>query len=430
MGMDLVAVYQNSDSADDFGPGAVRIAPHVINNLGVRTARVQRRTLQSRISTVGYIQYDEDKLVHIHPRVDGWVEQLFVKAVGDPVAKGQALYTLYSPQLVNAQKELLIALNRSNSALIIAAKERLRALQLSEQFIQQLEATKNVMQTVTFNAPQSGVVDELNIRAGFFVKPGTTLMSIAQLSQVWAEAQVFESDAMLVKSGLPVSMTLDYLPGRKWQGKVDYVYPSLSKKTRTLRIRLKFDNPDGYLKPNMFAQVIIFSDKTEGTLSIPKEALIRTGRQNRVVVALGEGHFKSVEVDVGRIEDDYVEIVSGLTEGDMIVTSAQFLIDSESSKQSDFKRMGADTADEIESDSAIWSATVTGIINQINIDSRVLNISRDAIEKWSRPAAIIDFIASKEIDLSLLSQGAVVTFTFEVRDDLVITKIVQKSEQK
>lgn len=425
MGMDLIAVYENNDSADDYGRGTVKIAPHVINNLGVRTGQVKRRVLETRISTVGYIKYDEDKMVHIHPRVDGWIEQLFVKAVGDPVSKGQALYTLYSPQLVNAQKELLIALNRGNTALIVAAKERLQALQLSEQFIQQLQTTKIVQQTVTFNAPQSGVVDALNIREGYFVKPGKTLMSIAQLSQVWVEAEVFERDSALIKSGLPVSMTLEYLPGQLWKGKVDYVYPSLNSKTRTLRVRLKFDNPDSLLKPNMFAQVVIFADKSEDALSIPKQALIRTGQQNRVVLAYGEGHFKSVEVNIGRIENDYIEILSGLNEGDLIVISAQFLIDSESSKQSDFQRMNSN----LQPESIVWSATVNGIVNQLDINNRVLNISRDPIEKWGRPAATMDFIATSDIDLTLLRQGSAVRFTFEVRDDLLITKLSSQHEQ-
>lgn len=423
MGMDLVAVYGQDSSAGNSDQSAVTISPHVINNLGVRTAPVERRALHSQISTVAYIQYDEDKLVHIHPRVDGWVEQLFVKATGDPVNKGQALYTLYSPQLVNAQKEFVIALNRNNTALIDAAKERLQALQLSEQFIQQLQTTRKIKQTVTFDAPQSGVIDGLEIRQGFYVKPGTTLMSIAQLSQVWAEAEVFERDATRVKSGLQVTMTLDYLPGKIWHGTVDYVYPTLNSKTRTLRARLRFDNPNGELKPNMFARVVIHAEEQGNTLLVPKPAVIRTGLQNRVVLALGEGQFKSVEVKIGRVEDNYIEILEGLFEDDLVVISAQFLIDSESSKNSDFRRMSPNTEIQSNSQSEIWSAKVNGVINRINAQNRVLNISRDAIEKWNRPAETLDFLVADTIDLSLLRQDQAVTFTFEVRDDLLITAL-------
>ena len=173
---------------------------------------------------MGYVQYDEDKLIHIHPRVDGWIEKLYVKAEGDPVEKGQPLYSLYSPQLVNAQEELLIALKRNNGSLVTAAKDRLKALQLSAGLIKELEQTKKVQQTITFYSPQAGVVDGLKIREGFYVKPGDTLLSIGKLDQVWVEAEVFERDAALIKEGLPVSMTLDYLPGEDWTGVVDYVY--------------------------------------------------------------------------------------------------------------------------------------------------------------------------------------------------------------
>ncbi|MCF2921040.1 efflux RND transporter periplasmic adaptor subunit [Pseudoalteromonas sp. MEBiC 03607] len=507
MGMDLIPVYEEESSGDDFGPGAVKIAPHVVNNLGVRTAPVELKNMHTEISTVGYVQYDEDKLIHIHPRVDGWIEKLYVKAAGNPVEKGQPLYTLYSPQLVNAQEELLIALKRDNSSLISAAKDRLKALQLSADFIQKLEKTRKVQQTITFYSPQAGVVDGLKIREGFYVKPGNTLLSIGQLEQVWVEAEVFERDAALIKEGLPVSITLDYLPGEDWAGVVDYVYPTLNSKTRTLRVRLKFDNPDYQLKPNMFAQVSIHANQADSTILVPKEAVIRTGKQDRVVLALGDGQFKSIEVTIGRVDIDSIEILEGLNEDDVVVTSAQFLIDSESSKNSDFKRM---THDEVPS--SVWmegeinsvmaghrmvnithgpaeawdwpemtmdfdvgakvdidslksgqslhfevsktedggyevtgihimsepadmseevsSATVSGLINAIDIDTRILNISRGPIDKWDRPAATMDFIVADNIEMVDFNVGDNLTFTFEVRDDLVITEISLESDDQ
>ncbi|MCU7555580.1 efflux RND transporter periplasmic adaptor subunit [Alteromonas sp. ASW11-19] len=495
MGMDLVPVYEESSSKDEVGPGAVEIAPHVVNNLGVRTSPVELKKMDSEITTVGYVQYDEDELIHIHPRVEGWIEKLYIKAAGNPVQQGQPLYTLYSPQLVNAQEEFLIALNRNNNSLIEAAKDRLSALQLSADFIEQLESTRKVQQNVTFYSPQSGVVDGLKIREGFFVKPGTTLMSIGQLEEVWVEAEVFERDAALIKEGLPVSMTLDYLPGQKWQGVVDYVYPTLNDKTRTLRVRLKFDNPDQQLKPNMFAQVSIHANTDQEVTVVPKEAVIRTGDQDRVVLALGEGRFKSVEVSIGRVSKDNIEILSGLDENDEVVTSAQFLIDSESSKSSDFKRMASNEVPEsvwmegeintvmaghrmvnithgpaeawdwpemtmdfdvsesvdidalkagqtlhfevtktqaggyevtgihIMSEPEFPSATVAGTINSIDVSTRILNISRGPIEKWNRPATTMDFMLTDAIDIAGLNTGDEVVFTFEIRDDFVITEI-------
>ncbi len=341
MGMDLIPVYADN-GLDPDDPGMIFISPDVVNNLGVRTAQVERRSMHTRITTVGYVQYDEDQLVHIHPRVEGWIEILYVQAAGDPVEAGEPLYSLYSPQLVNAQEELLLALNRDNERFVQAAEDQLRALQISDAEINDLRDTRQVKQTLTFYAPQSGVVDNLNIREGFFVGPGTTIMSIGSLNDVWVEAEVFERQAALVEAGLPVTMSLDYLPGRLWEGSVDYVYPTLNAQTRTARVRLRFENPDGLLKPNMFAQVTILADAADDVLVIPREAVIRTARQDRVVLAAGDGRFKSVAVSLGRLDDQYAEISHGVEEGERVVVSAQFLLDSESSQTSDFMRMNHD----------------------------------------------------------------------------------------
>lgn len=346
MGMDLVPVYAESGAVFGADTGTVRISPDVVNNLGVRTAIARRMELPLEIKTVGYVQYDEDLLVHIHPRVQGWIESLYVKASGDPVTRGQALYEIYSPELVNAQEELVLALGRSNKRLIQASEDRLRALQVPQQLVDQLKKSRKVQQTVTFFSPRSGVVDNLHVRQGFFVTPGQTMMSIGTLDHVWVEAEVFERQASEVELGFPVTMTLDFLPGKQWQGTVDYIYPTLDAQTRTLKIRLRFDNDNDELKPNMFAQIIIHRANTQEALLVPLEAVIRTGSNDRVVLALGEGKFKSVAVKLGRLNGNFAEILEGLDEGAAIVTSAQFLLDSESSKTSDFKRMNHDTLQE------------------------------------------------------------------------------------
>lgn len=338
MGMDLIPVYEEAAPQADGEPGSIRISPAVINNLGVRTAPVENKSMQISIKTVGYVQYDQDKILHVHPRVEGWIEKLYVKAVGDPVEKNQPLYELYAPQLVNAQEELLLALSRNNAKLIEGTIEKLRALQISDKFIEEFKRNRIVQQTVPFYAAQSGVLDNLNIREGYYVIPGTTMMSIGILDEVWVEAEVFERQSGMLKVDLPVSMTLDYFPGKEWRGKVDYVYPSVNPQTRTARLRLRFKNADRLLKPNMFAEIVIDTG-TFDALVVPQEALIRTGMQERVVLAMGEGRFKSVAVKVGRWFDEHVEILEGLKEGDTIVTSAQFLLDSESSIRSDFKRI-------------------------------------------------------------------------------------------
>lgn len=339
MGMDLIPVYREQQPLEDDDAGMVRISPEVVNNLGVRTAKVRYQSLPTAIKTVGYVQFDQDRLIHIHPRVAGWVETLHVKAAGASISPGQPLYTLYSPELVNAQEEFLLALNRNNTRLIKAAEQRLEALKLSREFIDTLKRRRQLQQTITFHASRAGVIDQLNIREGFYVQPGTTLMSIGSLEEVWVEAEVFERQAALVQVGQAVTMQLDYLPTANWQGRVDYVYPTLDATNRTARVRMRFDNTDGRLKPNMFTQVTIDAASDRESLLIPREALIRTGSQDRVVLAESAGHFRSVLVTVGRISPLYAEIVEGLSAGDSVVSSAQFLLDSESSKTADFNRM-------------------------------------------------------------------------------------------
>jgi Cu(I)/Ag(I) efflux system membrane fusion protein len=429
MGMDLVPVYDDGGKGPDEGPGTIRISPDVVNNLGVRTTIAKYKSLHFEINTVGYVAYNEDKLVHIHPRVQGWIEKLYVKAVGDPVKKNQPLYDIYSPELVNAQEELLLALDRKNKRLISAAENRLSALQLPKLAIEQLKKTKRVQQTITFYSPQNGVVENLKIREGFFVKPGTTLMSIADLSEVWVEAEVFERQASQVKTATPVTMTLDYLPGKTWKGQVDYIYPTLDAKTRTVKVRLRFNNEEGDFKPNMFAQIAINTTGDEQALLIPKEALIRTGNQDRVVLALGEGSFKSVEVTVGRYDSESVEILEGLSAGERVVRSAQFLLDSESSKSSDFKRMHyyPDQEDSAQNESTemdmsdnndrVSTATVNGTVVSAMVDHRMVTIDREAIEEWGREADRVDFIVESNVDMNLFSNNAYVMFTFEVRED-------------
>ncbi len=208
MGMDLVPVYAEEQGADT-QVGTVSINPSVVNTLGVRTAKAQVRPIVHQIQTVGYIEYNQDTMYHVHPRVSGWVDKLYVKSVGEAVKKGDALYQLYSPELVNAQEEYLIALERTNQSLVQATESRLRALLLSERVIEQLKRTRKVMQQVTFYAPQSGIVDNLGIREGFYVKPGNNLMSIAALDQIWVNVEVFAEQAKLIRPKMAVTMTLD-----------------------------------------------------------------------------------------------------------------------------------------------------------------------------------------------------------------------------
>ena len=335
MGMDLIPVYAGADEEGN----DVRISPAVVQNLGVRTAAAEQGTLSRLVDTVGYIDYDESKVSHLHMRVSGWIENLSVKSEGERVSKNQRLFNLYSPDLVNAQEEFLRALNSGNQGLIQASRERLNALGISRGDITRLEKRRKVRQTVAIYAPQDGVVSELPVREGMYVKPNMNVMTLADLSSVWLIAEIFERQANWVKTGDKAEVTLPFLPGKSWMGQVEYIYPSLDMKTRTLKARLRFDNPGESLKPNMYARILLHASPRENVISIPVEALIRSGGQDRVIVKVAEGRFAARVVVVGIESGERIEIMEGLAVGDQVVTSGQFLLDSEASLKASFSRM-------------------------------------------------------------------------------------------
>ena len=336
MGMDLVPVYANEGSAE---VGRVKINANVENNIGVRTEQVSFEPLKQQIDTVGYIGFDQSKIWHIYPRVEGWVEELLVSAQGDKVVKGAKLFTIYSPTLVNAQEEFLIALKRAKPKVIESSKNRLLSLGVSLAQIKEVEKQQEVAQKVAIYARSSGHITALNIRQGQYVRPEDKLLSLADISTVWVMTEVFERQAAWLKMGLAANMTTDYMPAREWQGRINHIHPFLNQKNRTMRVRLHVDNSDEVLKPNMFVKVSISSHSNEPVIVISSQALIRTGKQDRVVLSLGDGRYQSIAVLVGRQSGDRVEIVKGLKADDIVVTSAHFLLDSESSKTADFSRM-------------------------------------------------------------------------------------------
>lgn len=416
MGMDLVPVYAGGQGAAS-GAGVVSISPIVKNNLGVRTALVKVEPFRSTISTVGYVQFDEDRLVSMYPRVEGWIEELNAKDEGEFIDEGQPIYSMYSPTLVNAQEELLLAMGRDNQRFVLSAEERLLALQVPQSLIDEVKSTQRVSRNVTVYAPQSGLVANLNVREGQFVQPGNQIISIGVLDEVWVIAEVFERQASLVAVGDSVNMTLGYLPGKEWQGVVDFIYPTLDEQTRTVSVRLRFRNPGQELKPNMFAHVVIqHSDEGEQALMVPHAAVIRTGTQDRVVLAMGGGEFKSVEVSLGRLGDASVEILEGLEAGDRVVTSAHFLLDSESSITSDFLRMSseqemdndqvvtdsAEMQDMVESGEFVWSR---GVVEHVMIPEGMISITHEPVPEWEWPAMTMSFELDQNIDESVIEQG-------------------------
>ncbi|HNP64204.1 MAG TPA: efflux RND transporter periplasmic adaptor subunit [Woeseiaceae bacterium] len=414
MGMDLVPVYADEVAGDD--PSVVKISPTVVNNLGVRSAAVESGVLSRRIETVGYVGYDEDSLHQINTRVDGWIEKLSIKSTGDPVKRGQVLFELYSPTLVNAQEEYLAALKSSNTALHQASRERLAALGVTASEIRRLDKERTAKQRIRIYAQTDGVVAHLGVREGVYITPSTEVLSIANLDEVWVMAEVFERQSAWVRHGQRAEIELDYLPGQRWQGTVDYVYPELDQKTRTLKVRVRFDNEADVLRPNMFARVTIFGTETPAVVHIPKEALIPGGAVNRVVVALEEGKFRAQPVEIGIESGDRIEILSGLTAADRVVTSGQFLIDSESNIDTALARMDEGMADDTPM-IAMTSVMVAAVVTDIDTAAQKVTLQHEAIPEWEWPAMTMSFDVAKMDLFESIDAGQSVHATIEKHGD-------------
>lgn len=403
MGMDLIPVYADDLAGSDDKPGTIRIDASVENNLGVKTAQVSLEKLSPRIETVGYIAFDESRLWQTNVRVAGWVEKLYINAVGEKVKKDEVLFTLYSPELVKAQEELLNAYRTQRKGLINGATERLVTLGVDRAQIKQIVKRGKASQTIDIKAIDNGVIASLNIREGGYLSPSQAVISAGPLDEVWVDAEVFERQAHWIESGSSAAMTLDAVPGQTWQGEVDYVYPILDPKTRTIRMRLKFANPDGALKPNMFANIALQPVTDEFALTIPKSSVIRSGGMSRVVLAEGDGKYRSARIEIGREAANQVEVLQGLTEQDTVVTSAHFMLDSESSQSADLSRING-VKPETET---VWAqGQITGLMK----GHRMATINHKPVPEWDWPGMVMNFNFSEDVDLAELENGQVIDF--------------------
>lgn len=336
-GMDLVEKMIDPDQ----GKGSeVKVGAAIVQSMGVRTGYAKHETLWKYIRTIGRIEYDETRIEHVHPRAAGWMEKLALRAEGEPVKRGQLIGEFYSPDILNAQVDFLIALEQPGKKRYEKARNRLRLLGVTEGTISRIQKRRETQNRIPVYAPADGVVTKLMAREGMYVMPEMEMITTADLSKVWVMVDVFEHQIDWLREGLTAEIEVPAYPGRSWQGKVDYLYPELDPGSRTLKVRLVFDNPDGLLKANMFAEVVIYGGPKENALVIPTEALIITGERTSVVQALGEGRFQPLDVVTGMSRGGKTEILSGLKQGDEIVTSGQFLIDSEASLRASFSRMG------------------------------------------------------------------------------------------
>lgn len=355
MGMDLVPVYE-----EEMGSGGVQIDPVTTQNMGVRTETVSRQDLARTIRTVGLVAVDEPRQYSVNSKIDGWVERLFVNQEGQPVKKGQPLLELYSPELVAAQQEYLLAVQSSKTLaqssfpeiaessrrLLEASRTRLKYWDISGKQIDALEQSGQVRKTLTLYSPQGGVVTMKKVIEGMRVMAGEELLQISDLSRVWVNADIYEFELPWVRVGQVARVELPSAPDRVLEGKITFIYPYLQNETRTVKARIEFPNPGLELKPEMFANVLIDTAPVVDALAIPDHAVLRSGKGQTVFVALGEGKFEPRSVQTGVTNDEgLVQIVSGLKEGEQVVTSAQFMLDSESKLREAIQKMLAPPAE-------------------------------------------------------------------------------------
>lgn len=354
MGMDYVPVYAEGSSSQV--AGTVTIDPVVVQNIGVRSAIARSEAISRTVRALGRVEIDEERMARLHPKVQGWIEEMRVDTSGERVEEDDILLSIYSPQLVSTQQEYLLALKNLSALgespiveiregakeLVNSSRERLQFLDVPEHQIQELEESRQIRKKIHIHSPVNGTVLRIGVRQGQHVTPQTQLYMFADLAKVWVLADIYENEIPWVKEGDKVEMTLESVPGRTFLGEVAFIYPYSEAKTRTTKVRLVFDNPDLLLRPDMFAAVSILSDTRYNTVVVPSESVVRSGGKPQVFVVREPGKFEPRSVTLGVESDGRIEIIDGVSAGEEVVTSAQFLVDSESKlREATAKMMGS-----------------------------------------------------------------------------------------
>jgi multidrug efflux pump subunit AcrA (membrane-fusion protein) len=341
-GMDLVPKYAE-EQAVSMAPGSVMISADKQQLIGVRTAEVKRETLARDVRTTGQVTADETKIAHVHVKINGFIEKVFVDYIGQLVKKGQPLFTLYSPDLVSTQEEYLIAkrgekalgsspfteVAQGSQSLLRSTRERLKLWDISDEQIKKLDESGEVSRTLTFYSPVTGFVTDRKAFPQTSVTPDTELYTVSDYSTVWVNADIFEYEVPFVKVGQDSAMQLSYYPGKTWKGHVSFIYPTVDPTTRTVKVRMEFPNPAFQLKPQMFAEVKL-KINYGNQIVVPQEAVLDSGKEQTVFVAHEGGYFEPRKITMGAQVDGKVAVLSGLKAGEIVVTSGNFLVDSES----------------------------------------------------------------------------------------------------
>lgn len=386
MGMDYIPVY--ADDKDGTEPaGTVTIDPVTVQNIGVRVAQAKMRELSREVRAVGRVDFDEEHLSRLHPKIEGWIEELRIDKTGEAVRKNSILLSIYSPQLVSSQEEYLLALKNKRTLadspfeeirqganeLVSSARERLVLLDVPEHQIHELEHSSKIKKTLHIHSPFDGVVLNIGAREGQFVTPKTELFRIADLSKVWVYVNIFEDDLPWIQEGDEAEMRVTGVPGRVFRGKISYIYPYLESKTRTVKVRMEFDNRNGLLKPEMFADVTVLANPQKNAVVIPSEAVVRSGNREQVFVVRAPGKFEPRDVVVGVASEGLTQIIKGIDVDETVVTSAQFLIDSES-------KLREATAKMLESGPMAESSVTDTEMDMSDMDRSDMSMEEDSVK--------------------------------------------------
>lgn len=447
MGMDYVAVYEGDAGQDD---GAVSISAARVQKLGVTSAAATLRRLDRTLHATGVIATDERRTYAIAPKFEGWVEKLYVNTSGQSVSKGQALFEVYSPELVSAQREYAIAAQGENDLSNGDADARAGMKQLAQASLARLKnwdispdelkhpGHGQSGRNLTYYAPVSGIVLEKRAVQGMRFMPGETLYQIADLSSVWVLADVAEQDIALVKVGGVARVSIAAYPGREFKGRISFIYPTLNTTTRTVQVRVEMANPDGQLKPAMYANVTLPAGDGAEVLAVPVSAVIDSGVRQVVLVQLAEGRYAPREVRLGSRSDDFVEVLDGLSEGEKVVTSALFLIDAESNLQAALRGFGSVPTTVASAQAKTGSRAgkaaghqAQGVLDEIYEDGSV-GITHEAIPSLGWPRMSMDFELANASLATGIKLGSNISFEIVERNpgEWVITQLQSRMQHE
>jgi RND family efflux transporter MFP subunit len=444
MGMDYIAVYEGEE-AEPGSANQIRIGTEKVQKLGVRTEAVALRTLGKTVRAAGRVEPDERRIHMISPKFEGYVERLYVNVTGQPVGRGQPLFDVYSPELVSAQREYAIAAQGVQAMagagadaqagmkqLAESSLARLRNWDFSPEQVSALVKTGEARRTITFRSPVAGIVTEKKAVQGMRFMPGEALYQVTDLSSVWVVADVFEQDIGQIRSGAKATVRINAYPGKTFEGRITYVYPTMKPETRTVPVRVELANPGQLLKPAMFTEVEVQVGGRAPVLAVPDSAVIDSGTRRIVLVQLQAGRFEPREVKTGTRSDNYVEIQDGLKEGEQVVIAANFLIDAESNLKAAVGGMsGANpTAAPVPGASGATAPAAIGHRGQGSVDAvdakaGTISLNHEAIASLKWPAMTMEFKAANPSLLQNLQPGTSVVFEFVERQpgEWVVTSV-------